>query len=64
MDDMPKFIDFAPDIEIENGVVYVILDNKRLFACLPHVARAGNERIRRTLDKFDADNAKNVVAFA
>jgi len=62
MDDMVKFIAVAPDCEIENGIVYILLDRKRVFAHLPHVARLGNERIRKALDKFDAENAAKIVA--
>ena len=60
MDHMCKLLDVAPECESANGLLYIILDGKRCFAYPPHIARITNERIKRALDKMDADNAKKV----
>lgn len=63
MDSMVRLLDVAPEVEVANGLLYIILDGKRHIAYTPHVARVANERIRRALDAMDAANSEKVVAF-
>jgi hypothetical protein len=63
MDSMVKLLDVAPEVEVANGLVYILLDGKRAFAYPPHIARVANDRIRRALDAMDAANSEKVVAF-
>ena len=63
MENMPRLLVVAPEVEIENGFVYIVLEGRRVFAYPPHVARLANERIKRALDVMDTDNAGKVVAF-
>ena len=58
-----RLLDAAPDIEIANGLVYIVLDGERVIAAPPHIARVTSERVRRTLDAMDAENADKVVQF-
>jgi hypothetical protein len=60
---MVRLLDVAPEVEIANGLLYIVLDGERHIAYTPHVARVANERIRRALDAMDAANAEKVVAF-
>lgn len=53
----------APEVEIESGLLYIVIDGQRHIAYTPHVARVANERIRRALDAMDAANSEKVVAF-
>lgn len=63
METMVKLFDTAPEIEAENGFIYLVYDGRRIFASQPHVARIAIERVRRILDELDAANAEKVVAF-
>ena len=63
MENMPRLLVVAPEVEIENGFVYIVLEGRRGFAYPPHVARLANERIKRALDAMDTNNAGKVVAF-
>lgn len=59
---MVKLFDVAPEIEFENGFVYLVFEGRRIFAYTPNVARIVMERTKRTLEKLDAQNANKVVA--
>jgi hypothetical protein len=63
MDSMVKLLDIAPEVEVANGLLYILLEGKRAFAYPPHVARLTNNRIKRALDEMDAANVGKVVAF-
>lgn len=63
MDSMVKLLDTAPEVEIDNGLVYILLEGRRAFAYPPHVARLTNNLIKRALDIMDTENAEKVVAF-
>lgn len=58
-----RLLDAAPDIEIENGLVYILLDGQRTFAAPPHIARIITVRVKVLLDQFDAENANKIVKF-
>ena len=63
---MGKFaalLDTAPDIEVKNGLVYIVFKGRRALALPPHTAMVTNHRIKRALDALEAENRKKVVAF-
>lgn len=56
-------LDTPPDIEVFEGIIYVVFDGKRHFAYKPNIARIANERMRKALDEFDRQNSGKVVGF-
>lgn len=63
MDSYIRLLDTAPEVELANGLLYVVIDGKRTFAYPPHIARLTNHRIKRALDAMDAANVGKVVGF-
>ena len=62
---MPKRIRLlvdAPEIEISNGMVFMLVNGKRKFAFTRHVALTTNESIRRAVVKLDTASRKKVVS--
>lgn len=62
MDSLVKLVDTAPEVEVANGLLYVIIDGKRSFAYPLYIARVTNEKIKRALDAADMASAGKVVS--
>lgn len=63
MDSKIILLDVAPEVEVANGFIYLLVGGRRAFAYPPHVARIANNRIRKALDDLDAANTNKVVGF-
>ena len=61
MGTMVMLLDVAPDIELAGGMVYLLFNGKKTYACSPHVARVAVRRIERALRKLDRENVGKVA---
>jgi len=62
MGTMVMLLNAAPDIELSDGLVYLLFNGKKAYACSPHVARVTVRRVERALRKLDRENVGKVAA--